>query len=198
MKFSIKTISACAVIALSATSLGASREQPLPVGAKGPVGVGPSGKLLVLISKDLITRVEAQRLVEAAITACARRGVPASALVLDANGAERAELSDDNTPLIGLITAEKKARAVLAFKTSTRGLMERIKADKAFADRYGGDGRYFFMPGGIPIYKHGKFVATLAVGGTHTQDETCALEALKTVPWASFEAPRAAESRLHK
>jgi uncharacterized protein GlcG (DUF336 family) len=194
MKFRIKAISACAVIALSTAALAGSRGQALPLGAKGPVGVGPSGKLLVLISKELITRVEAQHLVEAAIDVCARRGVPASALVLDANGAERAELSDDNTPLIGLITAEKKARTVLAFKTSTKRLMARVKADKAFADRYGRDNRYFLMPGGIPIYKHGKFVAILAVGGTHTHDDACAIEALKTVPWAGAEAPATSQS----
>ena len=182
----IVRLAACAIAAWSCTSSAA--ETAVPVGAAGPVGRGPSGKLLVMISKDLIKRTEAQLLVQTAVDACAKLGTPASAMVLDANGAERAELSDDMTPLIGLITAGQKAQAVLAFKTSTSRLKERVQADKVFADQYGKDTRYFFVEGGIPIYKNGIFVAVLAVGGTHSHDEACALDALKTLTWASSDA----------
>jgi uncharacterized protein GlcG (DUF336 family) len=186
MNACIVQLAVCAMAAWSCASTAA--ETALPVGAAGPVGRGPSGKLLVMISKDLIKRTEAQLLVQTAVEACARLGTPASAMVLDANGAERAELSDDLTPLIGLITAGQKAQAVLAFKTSTSRLKERVETDKVFADQYAKDSRYFFVGGGVPIYKGGILVAVLAVGGTHTHDEACALDALKTLTWASSAA----------
>jgi uncharacterized protein GlcG (DUF336 family) len=167
----------------------AQPQQAEPIGAAGPTGYGPSGKLLVLVSKDLIKRSEAERLVQAAVQDCAKRGTPCSAMVMDVNGVERAELSDDLTPLNGLITMKQKAQAVLAFKVSTGALAERIKADKTFADQYGKDGRYFFVGGGVPIYKGGARVGVLAVGGTHNQDEACALNALKAVAWARPDAP---------
>ncbi|MDB6009254.1 MAG: hypothetical protein JWL65_1504, partial [Gammaproteobacteria bacterium] len=85
---------------------------------------------------------------------------------------------------IGLRSASLKTATVLKFKASTRSLQERLKSDAAFAEEYGKDTRYFYHPGGVAIYRDGKFVAVLAVGGGHDKDESCALEALKLLPWA--------------
>jgi uncharacterized protein GlcG (DUF336 family) len=74
---------------------------------------------------------------------------------------------------------------VLAFRTSTRALQARAAGDTGFAAQYGHDLRYHFSPGGLPLYKAGKFVAVLAVGGGRTIDEDCAIGALKVLPWAT-------------
>jgi uncharacterized protein GlcG (DUF336 family) len=147
----------------------------------------PAAPEPVIISPDLITRADATQLVNAALDACEARGERVSALVMDAKGYLRAELSDDNAKSIGLTTSGQKAAAVLAFQVSSGALAARLKSDPQFAAQYGKDPRYHLTPGAFPIYRDGKFVALLAVGGGHAIDADCAQAALKTLPWASVE-----------
>ena len=136
------------------------------------------------ISADLITRADALKIADASIAACERQGEKAAAIVTDADGYLRAALSSDGLDPVGLHTANLKTASVLEFKVSTRALLQRLDSDAAFAKKYGKDPRYFYHPGAVPIYRNGKFVAVLAVGGGHDKDESCALEALELLPWA--------------
>ena len=136
------------------------------------------------ISADLITRADALKIADASISSCERQGEKVAATVTDADGYLRAALSSDGANPIGLRTASLKTASVLKFKVSTRALQERLKSDAAFAKEHGKDEQYFYHPGGVPIYRGGKFVAVLAVGGGHDKDESCALEALKLLSWA--------------
>lgn len=140
------------------------------------------------ISPQWISRADATAVAQAALEACAARGQPASVVVWDADGFQRAAFSDDGAKAIGLSSSAGKAAAVLAFKASTRDLQARVASDKAFADQYGKDERYHFSPGGLPLYRDGKFVAILAVGGARNIDEDCAREGLKRLAWASTTA----------
>ena len=132
-----------------------------------------------------ITRAEATQAAQTALAACAARGEPASVLVMDADGRVRVQFSDDGAKPIGLTTSNGKAAAVLLFKESTRDLVARLQGDPQFAAQYGKDPRFHFSPGGLPIYKQGKFVGLIAVGGARNIDEDCAHEGLKTIAWAS-------------
>ena len=136
------------------------------------------------ISAQLIARTDALKIVDASIASCERQGEKVAAMVTDADGYLRAAMSSDGLNPVGLRTANLKTATVLKFKVSTRTLYERLKTDAAFAKEYGKDERYFYHPGAVPIYRDGKFVAVLAVGGGHDKDESCALEALKLLPWA--------------
>lgn len=164
----ISAITGCAASSVAQTP-------PAPV-----VGSQPDER----VSAELITRADALRIADAAIASCERQGETAAAFVTDADGHLRAALSSDGLNAIGLRTATLKTAAVLRFHVSTRALEERLKADPAFAAQYGNDQRYFYHPGAVPIYRDGRFVAVLAVGGGHAKDESCALEALKLLPWA--------------
>jgi uncharacterized protein GlcG (DUF336 family) len=139
------------------------------------------------ISAELISRAEATQIALAALKECAARGQPASVIVADSAGHMRAAFSDDNAKVIGIGSSTTKMNSVVDFKVSTRALQQRAESDKEFADKYGKDERYHFSPGGLPIYKNGKFVAIIAVGGARSIDEECALAALKTLSWASTE-----------
>ena len=132
-----------------------------------------------------ITRAEATHAAETALAACAARGLPASVVVMDADGHVRAAFSDDGAKPIGLSTSNRKAAAVLLFKESTRDLVARLQGDPQFATQYGKDPRFHFSPGALPIYKQGKFVGLIAVGGARDIDEDCAKEGFKTISWAS-------------
>jgi uncharacterized protein GlcG (DUF336 family) len=139
------------------------------------------------LSAELISRAEATQIAVAALKECAARGQPASVIVADSAGHMRAAFSDDNAKVIGIGSSATKMNSVVDFKMSTRALQARAESDKEFADKYGKDERYHFSPGGLPIYKDGKFVAIIAVGGARNIDEECALAALKTLSWASTE-----------
>ncbi|MHA4869876.1 GlcG/HbpS family heme-binding protein [Duganella sp. PWIR1] len=137
------------------------------------------------IDTTLITQPEALSLAQAAIQACKAQGMSVNVQVADADGHLRVALASENATLAGLNTAPQKIAGVLAFHVSTRDLQTRVGSDPAFAAQYGKDTRYHFSPGGLPIYKAGKFVAVIAVGGGRTIDESCAIEALKILPWAT-------------
>jgi uncharacterized protein GlcG (DUF336 family) len=83
---------------------------------------------------------------------------------------------------IGITSSGRKTLTVMTFKASTRALRERLATDKAFAEGPGKDARYYFSPGGLPLFRGDRFVGVLAVGGGHALDEECALEALAAVP----------------
>jgi uncharacterized protein GlcG (DUF336 family) len=138
------------------------------------------------VSAELITRADAIKIADAAIASCERQGETAAVFVTDADGHLRAAQSSDGVNVIGLRTATLKTAAVLQFRVSTRSLEDRLKTDPAFAAQYGSDPRYFYHPGAVPVFRNGKFVAVLAVGGAHAKDESCAFEAMKRLPWASM------------
>lgn len=136
------------------------------------------------VSVELISRADALKIADAAVQACERQGETVAAFVTDADGYLRAALSSDGLNPVGFDTASRKTTSVLQFKMSTRALQERLKSEPTFAAQYGSDARYFFHPGGVPMYRSGKFVAVIAVGGGHDKDESCALEALRLLSWA--------------
>lgn len=137
------------------------------------------------IDPQLITQADALAVAQAAIASCKARGMSVNVQVADADGNLRLALASEDATLAGLRTAPQKIASVLAFHMSTRELKARVDNDPAFAAQYGKDPRYHFSPGGLALYKAGKFVAVLAVGGGRTIDEECALDALKLLPWAS-------------
>jgi uncharacterized protein GlcG (DUF336 family) len=136
----------------------------------------------------LISRAEATMIAQAALENCAARGMPASVIVVDANGYLRAAFSDDNAKFVGLSTSRRKAVSVLTFGVSTHELQDRVQSDQQFAAQYGADERYHFSAGGLPIYRQGKLVAVIAVGGARNVDEDCAYAGLRLLSWASTEA----------
>ena len=177
-------MSASVVVALTMTATGYAQT------AKETAKESPETPL----SPDFISRADATQLAQAALKECAARNLPATVLVTDSAGHMRVAMSDDNAKLIGIGSSQTKVNSVLDFKMSTRALQERAQSDKAFADKYGKDERYHFSPGAFPIYRNGKFVAILAVGGGRNIDEECALAALKTLSWASI-APVSADKK---
>lgn len=144
-----------------------------------------------LASPDMITLADATRMAQATMQECAKRGQPTSVLVMDGNGFQRLLMSDDNAKHIGVVHIGFKAAAVLDFKASTAALRARLTSDKPgdkqFAEQYGKDPRYIFDPGALPIYRDGKLVAVIAVGGSGNFNEDCAQAGVKALSWATTE-----------
>ena len=153
----------------------------LPAAAQAAEAPAPAAHPFDEALASGLTRAEAEALARKALATCEALGEPAVAEVTDAGGAIRALLSSDGAHWAGLHSAPGKAAAVLAFHQSTHALFDRIARDKDFAARYKDDTRYFFHPGGLPLYRGAKMVGVLAVGGGHDKDEQCALAALASV-----------------
>jgi uncharacterized protein GlcG (DUF336 family) len=149
-------------------------------------GGSAAAQVQASVDPNQITQADALALAQAAIQACKSKGMSVNVQIADADGHLRLALASENATLAGLTTAPQKIAAVLAFRTSTRDLQARLASDPGFAEQYGKDKRYHFSPGGLPLYKAGRFVAAFAVGGGRTLDESCAIEALKVLPWASM------------
>jgi uncharacterized protein GlcG (DUF336 family) len=147
-------------------------------------------KPMSLASADRITLKDATRMAMAAAEDCAKRGQPTSVIVVDATGFQRIAVSDDNAKFIGVAHNLRKAATVLAFKTSTQVLQARAESDKQFAEQYGKDERYMFQGGGLPIYKDGKLVAAISVGGSGNFNDACAQAGVKVLSWATIEVPQ--------
>jgi len=131
------------------------------------------------ISPALLTRQQVNAMAQRALDACEKLGFPATVNIVDADGSLRATFSSDNARIVGLETAPQKTAAVLEFKTSSAALQKRLTTDPAFAAQYGKDKRFLFYPGGLPLFRDGKLVGAIAVGGARTNDEVCAREGLK-------------------
>ncbi|MBC2665395.1 heme-binding protein [Novosphingobium flavum] len=164
------------LIMLSLVPALAAAQSPPPA-ATAPRAADP------VIAANLITRDEALGLVRDSVMACDKRGERAAAVVTDVNGVMRAAVSTEGGNTIGLTSTARKTAAVLRFRMSTRALREKAAADAAFAAEFGKDERYYFSPGGLPLFRGGQFVAVLAVGGGHAIDEECALDALSRTQW---------------
>lgn len=136
----------------------------------------------------LISREDAMLAAQTAMDVCVSKGKHPLVVVKDARGHVWAWVSDEQTSVAGLMTGNQKANAVLDFKTPGHVLMDRMHTDKAFAEQYGTDTRYYFGLGAYPIYRQDQLVAVLASGGaTGPIDEECVLEGLKALPWATTE-----------
>lgn len=138
------------------------------------------------IDTSLITQDDALNLAQAAIAACKAQGMSVTVQVADADGNLRVSLASEHASLAGIKSAPQKLAGVLTFHATTRELQARAAGDPAFAAQYGKDPRYHFAPGGLQLYRDGKFVAVLAVGGGRAIDESCALEAVKVLPWVKL------------
>lgn len=183
MKTQIKLILTAGLIA-APLAMGQAQTAPVTPPAAPVQAATAAPATDTLVDPALISRADALTLVVKSVEACEARGQHAAAYVTDADGHQRASLSSDGMNPIGLRSAGRKTATVMFFKQTTHSLRDKAAADPAFAAQYGKDDRYYFSPGGMPLYREGKFVAVLAVGGGRTIDEDCALEALKSVPWA--------------
>lgn len=138
---------------------------------------------MTLVTAGLMSRSDAMLLVQATLEACDARGEKAAAVISDPDGNMRAALSSEGMVTIGIRSTTRKTASVLKWRLSTHALRDRAAADAAFAAEFGKDERYYFSPGGLPLYRGDQFVGVLAVGGGHQLDEECALDALKSLPW---------------
>lgn len=122
-------------------------------------------------------------LAKSAIQACAARGVPVSAAVVDQNGIPIVVLRGDGVTKPP-VAAPRKAATAVKFAAPGSEMEPREASDPAFAAIMKANPELYNAHGGsVPIYKAGRIVGGLAVADTdHKVADTCAREALNSVP----------------
>jgi uncharacterized protein GlcG (DUF336 family) len=137
---------------------------------------------LALLAAQAIDLPRAMRLAEAAISACASEGAPASASVVDSDGNPLVVARSPASPKPP-VAAPAKAAAAALFDSPGSVMEPREKTDPAFAAQIAASaGKLNPHGGSLPLHRGGKVIGGLAVADVdHALADRCARSALDTV-----------------
>jgi uncharacterized protein GlcG (DUF336 family) len=111
---------------------------------------------------------------------CARDGYAVTVAVADAAGNLKAALAADGTRDNGIYMAMHKTATVVGFKMSTLELRGKIEKDPGLITRVTPD--MSLLPGGVPIFKEGRFLGAIATSGASAyEEEKCARDGIAAV-----------------
>lgn len=111
---------------------------------------------------------------------CASDGYAVTVAVADAAGNLKAALAADGTRDNGIYMAMHKTATVVGFKMSTLELRGKIEKDPGLMAQVTPD--MSLLPGGVPIFKEGRFVGAIATSGASAhEEEKCARDGIAAI-----------------
>ncbi|MET7861364.1 heme-binding protein [Streptomyces sp. NPDC005318] len=130
-----------------------------------------------------LTIQDAEALVATASTAAEAAGVTVAVTVLDAGGHLLAFRRDDRAVLIAGETSNRKAYTALQLGAPTAELVDAVKPGGLFHTLPTAlDRPLLFIAGGVPVFRDGRLVGAVGVGGGAPEQDhgfaTAAVEAL--------------------
>lgn len=133
-------------------------------------------------SKRVLAACETRRILDAALGAAERSGLPMTIAVVDEGGyllcAERMDGAGLMTPKVAI----EKARTAALMRAPSRRLADRVESEPALLRLTD----YLPMAGGLPILVDGQCVGAIGVsGGTADQDEAVCTAGLTELAGAS-------------
>jgi len=130
--------------------------------------------------------------VNAAIKACAAKGIVASAGVVDSAGVLKVLIAADGSRELTVLSSQRKALTAVAFRMPTSELRQKLKTDKTIAETFATNSNYRDFPGGIPLYADDVLIGAIGVSGAADSevDEMCALEGVKAIASANVSATK--------
>ena len=143
---------------------------PRPPGPPAPPARGPSSAVAV-------------EMAEAAIAACAANGYKVTAVVVNAAGVQRVQISADGAPDMTGAVGLRKAFTTITFKEPSGAVGDQAKTDTALADRIKADPKLITWAGGEPLMAGGELIGALGVSGAPggDKDDACATAAIAKV-----------------
>ncbi|MEV0491236.1 GlcG/HbpS family heme-binding protein [Streptomyces atratus] len=113
-----------------------------------------------------LTILDAELLVAAARTAAEAAGVTAAVTVLDAGGHLLAFRRDDRAVLIAGETSTRKAYTALQLGAPTADLVDAVQPGGLFHTLPTAlDRPLLFIAGGVPVFRDGRLIGAVGVGG---------------------------------
>ncbi|AXC73853.1 heme-binding protein [Salmonella enterica] len=132
------------------------------------------------LSQPNISLQQANRITEAAITACQQKGYNVSVTVVDRSGITLAMQRMDNAGPHTVDASYKKAWTALSTRTPTGKVMENAQKNPG-AQHLSDIKGFLLLAGGLPIKSGSDVIGAIGVGGAPggNLDESCALEAIE-------------------
>lgn len=133
----------------------------------------------VVVKVPRITMEVAEKIAQAAVAECRKKGLQVTVSVVDRAGDPQIVLRDTLAPKISLTISQQKAATATWFNSPTSQMEDRFT--KPFA--VGKVDGLVFSAGGIPIHAGGVIVGGVGVSGapSGTDDEACASAGLNAV-----------------
>ncbi|EHG4044548.1 heme-binding protein [Salmonella enterica] len=135
--------------------------------------------LAVPLSQPNISLQQANKLTEAAITACQQKGYNVSVTIVDRSGIILAMQKMDNAGPHTVDASYRKAWTALSTRTPTGKVMENSQKNPG-AQHLSDISGFLLLAGGVPIKSGDDVIGAIGVGGAPggNLDESCALEAI--------------------
>lgn len=132
------------------------------------------------LSQPNISLQQANKLTEAAITACQQKGYNVSVTIVDRSGITLAMQKMDNAGPHTVDASYRKAWTALSTRTPTGKVMENSQKNPG-AQHLSDISGFLLLAGGVPIKSGDNVIGAIGVGGAPggNLDESCALEAIE-------------------
>ena len=143
------------------------------------VSAAPAGAALIM-HRDLSLSV-AKTIAETAVGACAAKGYPESAVVVDRDGETIVEMRGDNAAPHTVENARRKAYTAMSFKQPTAEYAKKLQDPNSVVHQQVTLPNVIAIPGGQPIKVGDEVVGGVGASGSPGFDDDCVNAGLEAV-----------------
>jgi uncharacterized protein GlcG (DUF336 family) len=129
-----------------------------------------------------LTTMAAIQMGMAAIQHAERLNIHISLTIVDTTGHSLTSLRMNQSPLISMGVAEKKAYTALSFRRPTRDWQTSLAQKQVVLAALQSEPKFTYLGGGLPIVINDEVVGAIGVsGGSESQDIDCAQHAIESL-----------------
>ena len=139
----------------------------------------PAGAALIL--HKVLPLAIAKTIAEEAVAACAAKGYPESAVVVDADGETIVEMRGDNAAPHTMENARRKAYTAMTFKQPTAEYAKKLQDPNSVAHQQVTLPNVIAIPGGQPIKVGNEVIGGVGASGSPGFDDDCVNAAMEKV-----------------
>jgi uncharacterized protein GlcG (DUF336 family) len=131
----------------------------------------PAGAALIM--HKVLPYALAKTMAEGAIAACAAKGYPTSAVVVDADGETMVAMRADNASPHTMENARRKAYTAMSFRQTTAEYAKKLQDPNSVAHQQITLPNVIAIPGGVPLKAGDEVIGGIGVSGSPGVDEDC-------------------------
>ena len=131
-----------------------------------------SAKAALIMHKDLSLDI-AKTIAEGTIAACAAKGYPESAVVVDRDGETVVAMRGDDASPHTVENARRKAYTAMTFKQPTSEYVKKLQDPKSVAHQQVTLPNVIAIPGGVPIKAGNQVIGGIGASGSPGFDDDC-------------------------
>ena len=143
------------------------------------MSAAPAGAALIM--HKVLPYALAKTMAEGAIAACAAKGYPTSAVVVDADGETMVAMRADNASPHTMENARRKAYTAMSFRQTTADYAKKLQDPNSVAHQQITLPNVIAIPGGVPLKAGDEVICGIGVSGSPGGDEDCVNASLDKV-----------------